>query len=143
VDDGGVGAKGSERALTSANTSITFAWTGSLGATNYQVEINGPTSKLENSSITSYIATLTVGSYTWRVRASNANGWSAWSAQGTFKLVPPGIDWWIYLGLIGAVIAVAILLMVRHSRTTTFHHRMGDDHPRAPFPISTVRFSAR
>jgi hypothetical protein len=116
--------------MTSANTSIAFSWTGSLGATSYQVEINGPSRKLENISVTSYITTLPLGSYTWRVRAINTYGWSEWSGEGVFNLVSPGVDWWIYLCITGAVMAVALIfLLVRRSRTPTFHHRIGDDHP--------------
>lgn len=65
--------------VTLTSTPVTFTWSGSSGATDYQIEINGPTSKLETVYSTSYTTTLSQGSYTWRVRAHNSDGWSDWT----------------------------------------------------------------
>jgi len=71
---------------TLTSTSVSFSWSSSSGATDYQIEINGPTYNLGSVSSTSYATTLSVGSYTWRVRAHNSAGWSAWTATWGFTI---------------------------------------------------------
>jgi hypothetical protein len=70
---------------------ITFSWSSSSGALEYQIEIIGPTSKLEIVSSTSYKVTLTPGSYTWRVRAHGSTGWSDWSPTRSFTISLPAL----------------------------------------------------
>jgi hypothetical protein len=92
----------------STNPSVAFSWTSSLGATLYQVEVNGL--KLGNTSMTSFVATLAPGSYTWRVRAYNASGWSDWSTARALAILPEPIPWSAYLGIIAVMILVVSFL---------------------------------
>jgi len=107
----------------SASMDITFSWTGSVGATSYQIEINGPSNKLDSISVTYYSVTLTPGSYTWRARAYNASGWSDWSVARVLAVqVPPEpIPWWVYLVIAAAMVPVVFLVYWRtRSRRPTF-----------------------
>jgi hypothetical protein len=114
----------------STNPSVAFSWTSSSGATLYQVEVNGPSPILGNTSMTSYVATLAPGSYTWRVRAYNASGWSDWSVARTLTVQaqPEPIPWWIYLGIIAATMVIVLLLLLRiRSRRPTLGTNDDDD----------------
>jgi len=77
------------------STSVTFTWSSVSGANDYQIEVIGPTNKLETVYSTSYTATLSEGSYTWRVRAHNSAGWSLWTPTWSFRIQeapPPQFD---------------------------------------------------
>ena len=100
---------------TSTNPSVAFSWTSSLGATLYQVEVNGV--KFGNTSMTSYVATLTLGSHTWRARAHNASGWSDWSTASALTIYSEPIPWWVYLGTVAAMVPVVILLLYWRARS--------------------------
>jgi VCBS repeat-containing protein len=76
---------------TFKSKTIIFSWSSSSGAFEYQIEIIGPTSKLEIVSSTSYKVTLTPGSYTWRVRAHGNAGWSNWSPTRSFTISLPAL----------------------------------------------------
>jgi hypothetical protein len=69
---------------TLLTTAVQFSWSNSLGATSYQIEISGPSSKLETVYSTSFTTTLGQGSYNWRVRAENSYGWSEWTSMWNF-----------------------------------------------------------
>jgi predicted phage tail protein len=94
------------------------------------MEINGPSSKLDTISTTYYSVTLAPGSYTWRVRAYNASGWSDWSVARTLTVQaqPEPIPWWIYLGIIAATMVIVLLLLLRiRSRRPTLGTNDDDD----------------
>jgi hypothetical protein len=80
-------------AKVSAGT-INFTWNTASGATKYLLGISDTstcgTSKATSGWITtaSYSTTLSVGTYTWCVKASNAGGESAWSLPRTFTVIP-------------------------------------------------------
>jgi hypothetical protein len=67
-------------------TGVSFSWTSSSGATDYQIEVIGPTYKSDTVYSTSYSTILAPGSYTWRVRAHSSFGWSDWTATRSFTL---------------------------------------------------------
>ncbi|MBU7027355.1 MAG: hypothetical protein HXS48_10500, partial [Theionarchaea archaeon] len=63
----------------------TFTWESSSGATAYTIEIDGTTYSVSTTSFTPY-SNLSVGSHTWRVRATSSGGTqtSDWSPQRIF-----------------------------------------------------------
>jgi hypothetical protein len=67
---------------------ITFTWTNSSGATDYQIEVNGPTQISTNTSKTNYVATLSSGYYLWRVRALSSAGYSNWTSPWSLTVLP-------------------------------------------------------
>jgi len=78
--------------LTPANAStavnpITLTWGASIGASTYDVDLDGV---VTNTPATSFPApVLAVGPHTWRVRAKNSGGDSAYSAPFTFNVPAP------------------------------------------------------
>ncbi|MBU7016676.1 MAG: carboxypeptidase regulatory-like domain-containing protein [Theionarchaea archaeon] len=65
----------------------TFSWETSSGATAYTIEIDGATYSSSTTSFTPY-SDLSVGSHTWRVRATSCGGGqtSDWSPSATFTI---------------------------------------------------------
>ncbi|MBU7043087.1 MAG: carboxypeptidase regulatory-like domain-containing protein [Theionarchaea archaeon] len=65
----------------------TFTWESSTGATAYTLEINGSTYSVSTTTFTPY-SNLSVGSHTWRVRATSCGGGqtSDWSPSRTFTI---------------------------------------------------------
>lgn len=71
-------------------TSQSLAWDNGSGALEYQVELGGVNSAWQASPYL-IIGSLSPGTYTWRVRARNANGSSGWSVARNFIVgSPPG-----------------------------------------------------
>jgi flagellar hook assembly protein FlgD len=66
-----------------------FSWSSSLGATKYQIEVHGPSSATVDVISTSHSVAVGPGSYTWRVRAYNSSGWSAWTSTRAFNVSQP------------------------------------------------------
>ena len=65
----------------------TFMWETSTGATAYTLEIDGTTYSVSTTTFTPY-SNLSLGSHTWRVRATSCGGGqtSDWSTQRTFDV---------------------------------------------------------
>jgi hypothetical protein len=65
----------------------TFAWEASTGATAYAIEVDGTTYSVDSTTFTPY-SDLSVGSHTWRVRATSCGGGqtSDWSPSATFTI---------------------------------------------------------
>lgn len=74
------------------STNLTFVWSSSSGATEYQAHYEGGPSGAHDSpwmSSTSWnVGTQWCGDYSWRVRARNSAGESAWSGTRTVTIVP-------------------------------------------------------
>jgi hypothetical protein len=66
---------------------VGFVWSSSDGATDYDLEINGPRNYLLTITPTSTGVDLVFGEYTWRVRAHNNYGYSDWSPLWNFQVV--------------------------------------------------------
>jgi hypothetical protein len=74
-------------ALTSSD--VSFSWGSSSGATDYEIQVSGPTSKDETVYSTSFTCTLSDGSYTWSVRAHDTIGYGGWSSSWRFTISNP------------------------------------------------------
>lgn len=72
---------------TLSSMTATFSWSSSPGGTDYQIEVTGPSSRTETVTSTSYSATLSPGSYTWRIRAHNSDGYSGWTSEWSFTII--------------------------------------------------------
>lgn len=71
----------------SSATPVPLAWNGVVGAVNYTIDINGPTSLTLSTDQTSASANLTNGNYTWKVSANFAAGCGpTTSATGHFTV---------------------------------------------------------
>ena len=87
---------------TTANTTPTFSWSTSSGATQYQIQIdnNADFSSPEQDQTlpgTNYTpaSALSDGTYNWRVRASNGSVWSDWSNVWTVMISSASGAWTI------------------------------------------------
>ena len=73
--------------------SLQFAWSESIGATRYHIEIIHDSAIVSDSTltVTSYSAQQRPSDtlYTWRVRASGITGWGAWSDQRSLRIYEP------------------------------------------------------
>jgi len=71
-------------------TSVTLSWNTASSATQYYVELWGPTTDRRNSGWTSATSwqfnQISGGTYYWRVQARNAHGVSNWSTTRTFTV---------------------------------------------------------
>lgn len=73
------------------NTSLTFNWNASVGATEYYLEYLGPANGNSGwiAATTYQVSSLPAGTYTWKVKARNAGGESAWSLTRTVNYQAP------------------------------------------------------
>ena len=72
--------------VTLTDSSVTFTWSSSIGATDYELEVTGPTSLLQTVASPTYVTSLDEGAYTWRVRSHNAIGYSGWAPIWSFTV---------------------------------------------------------
>jgi hypothetical protein len=97
-----------------SSTNVTFSWISSVGATEYQIEINGSSSKIDTAYSPSYSANLSSGAYTWRVREYNSTGYGDWSLTRSFtvNVSMVGTESYYISILFGALLATALITYV-------------------------------
>jgi hypothetical protein len=100
--------------VTLSSTNVTLSWSSSVGVTEYQIEINGPSSKIETVHSSSYSAILSSGAYTWRVREYNSTGYGDWSLTRSFTVSVSMIGTESYDAsiLFGGILATALIIYV-------------------------------
>jgi hypothetical protein len=95
--------------LSSSN--VTFSWVGSVGVTEFQIEINGSSSMIATVYSPVYSANFGSGAYTWRVREFSGAGYGDWSPTGSFAVSVPmvGTEPYDLSVVFAAVLAVALI----------------------------------
>ena len=96
-----------------SSSNVTFSWIGSIGATGYQIEING-SSKIDTVYSTSYSAYLDSGVHSWRVREYNSSGYGDWSLSRSFTVTVSmvGTESYYVTLLFGGLLATALIAYV-------------------------------
>jgi uncharacterized repeat protein (TIGR02543 family) len=107
---------GPSNGATVSGANVSFSWSSSGEVTGFQIEIIGPSSKIENTSSTSYSASLSPGDYTWRVRVVNGTDYGDWSLTQSFTVSAPA-PWFEFSSdyiplLFGAVLAAVLIVYV-------------------------------
>ncbi len=78
------------------NSSLSLSWENKSGAIEYQLQLSNGSTQILLSPWDSrsyyHLNSLSPGSYTWKVKAKNPNGESAWSTIRTFKVSPPAAN---------------------------------------------------
>ncbi len=79
-------------ATLAAGSAVVLDWSGADNATEYAAEYWGPTGHHNSGRRTNTdwnIGQLPAGTYEWHVEAYNSQGWSGWTSNRAFTVLPP------------------------------------------------------